>query len=86
MKKLSRAQLKSIGGGGCTGPYPPGTGYGPHNGVRTCAAYQALPNCCQIQYCSGESLWTRLRLILSLKSIGKALFPTVLFLCMLSNH
>ncbi|MEY8761913.1 hypothetical protein [Chryseobacterium tongliaoense] len=51
MKKLSRAQLKSIGGGACPGgcPYPPGTGYGPSNGVRTCAAYYALTDCCKVQ-------------------------------------
>ena len=51
MKKLSRTQLKNINGSGCTGcPYPPGTPYGPSYGVRSCAAYQLLPNCCQIQY------------------------------------
>jgi hypothetical protein len=52
MRKLSRTKLKTINGGVCPGgcPYPPGTGYGPSYGVRSCAAYQALTNCCQIQY------------------------------------
>lgn len=51
MKKLSRTKLKTINGGACPGgcPYPPGTGYGPHNGARSCAAYQALSNCCKGQ-------------------------------------
>jgi len=61
MKKLSRTKLKSINGGACPGgcPYPPGAGYGPSNGPRTCAAYQALSNCCKNQsflecICTGE--------------------------------
>ncbi|PQA95635.1 hypothetical protein B0A69_04465 [Chryseobacterium shigense] len=61
MKKLSRTKLKTINGGACPGgcPYPPGTGYGPSYGVRSCAAYQALSNCCKNQYfleckCSGD--------------------------------
>jgi hypothetical protein len=51
LKKLSRSNLMVINGGACPGgcPYPPGTGYGPSNGSRTCAAYLALSTCCQNQ-------------------------------------
>lgn len=51
LKKLSRSNLMVINGGACPGgcPYPPGSGYGPNNGPRTCAAYQALSNCCKNQ-------------------------------------